>query len=60
MQIQLLLLNFSTPYLNLEVLVVPGGEELVDEEGPGHQDKEQRVPELGLGIHLQPKKALLV
>ena len=28
------------------------GEELVDEEGPGHQDEEERVPELGVGIHL--------
>ena len=29
-----------------------GREELVDEEGPGHKDKEQGVAELGLGIHL--------
>ena len=39
-------------YLCLEVLIVSGREELVDEEGPGHEDKEQGVPELGLGIHL--------
>ena len=39
-------------YLNFQVLVVPGGEELVDKEWPGHEDEEERVPELGVRIHL--------
>ena len=39
---------FYICHLGHEVLVVAGGEELVDEEGPGHQDEEEGVTELGL------------
>ena len=37
--------------LSHQGLVVAGGEELVDEERPRHEDEEERVAKLGLGVH---------
>ena len=37
--------------LGHQVVVMLGGEELVDEEGPGHEDEEEGVAELGVAIH---------
>ena len=43
------------PALGHQGLVVPGGEELVDEERPRDEDEEESVAKLGLGVHLHWK-----